>query len=131
MEVLDPGTSTPSPAPEKKPWGMDMPSFLTLLHLSQLAGLLLPYAGLVLPLVMWLTNRDDFPEVDRHGKMIVNWMISLTIYLVVAAILTLLIIGLPLLIVLALLALIFPIVGGIKAGNGELWHYPLTIEFVK
>ncbi len=130
MDVIDP-ENTNSTLAEKKPWGMDMPAFLTLLHLSQLAGLLIPYGGLVLPLVMWLTNKDDFPEVDRHGKVIVNWMISLTIYLVAAAILSLLVIGIPLLIILGLLALIFPIIGGIKAGNGELWHYPLSIEFIK
>ena len=130
MDVLDP-ENTNSTLAEKKPWGMDMPAFLTLLHLSQLAGLLIPYGGLVLPLVMWLTNKDDFPEVDRHGKVIVNWMISLTIYLITAAILSLLVIGIPLLIILGLLALIFPIIGGIKAGNGELWHYPLSIEFIK
>ena len=130
MDVLDP-ENTNSTLAEKKPWGMDMPAFLTLLHLSQLAGLLIPYGGLVLPLVMWLTNKDDFPEVDRHGKVIVNWMISLTIYLIAAAILSLLVIGIPLLIILGLLALIFPIIGGIKAGNGELWHYPLSIEFIK
>ena len=130
MEVLDPQNQTPS-SPGNKPWGMEMSSFLPLLHLSQLAGLLIPYAGLVLPLVMWLTNREEFPEIDRHGKMIVNWMISLTIYLIVAGILSLLLIGIPLLIVLALLALIFPVIGGIKAGSGELWHYPLTIEFIK
>jgi uncharacterized Tic20 family protein len=129
MEVIDPENTNNIPG--KKPWGMEMSSFLVLFHLSQLAGLLVPYAGLVLPLVMWLTNREDFPEVDRHGKMIINWLISLTIYLIVAAILSFLLIGLPLLIILALLALIFPIIGGIKAGNGELWHYPLTIEFIK
>ena len=130
MEVIDPGNTNPAPV-EKKPWGMEMKSFLTLLHLSQLAGLLIPYGGLVLPLVMWLTNKDEFPEVDRHGKVIVNWMISLTIYLFVSLILSLLVIGIPLLIILGLLALIFPIIGGIKAGNGEQWHYPLTIEFIK
>ncbi len=130
MEVLDPQPPPVTPT-GKKPWGMEMNTFLLLLHLSQLAGFILPYAGLVLPLVMWLTNKDDFPEVDRHGKMIVNWMISLTIYLIGAAILTLLLIGLPLLIILGLLALIFPIIGGVNASNGILWHYPLSIEFLK
>ncbi|MEO8573850.1 MAG: DUF4870 domain-containing protein [Pyrinomonadaceae bacterium] len=31
-----------------------------------------------------------------------------------------------------LMAVIFPIIGGIKANNdGELWEYPLTIKFLK
>jgi len=24
---------------------------------------------------------------------------------------------------------VFPLIGSIKANNGELWHYPLTIKF--
>ncbi len=130
MEVLDPQPPPVTPT-GKKPWGMEMNTFLLLLHLSQLAGFIIPYAGLVLPLVMWLTNKDDFPEVDRHGKMIVNWMISLTIYLIGASVLMLLLIGIPLLIILGLLALIFPIIGGVNANNGILWRYPLSIEFLK
>jgi uncharacterized Tic20 family protein len=31
-----------------------------------------------------------------------------------------------------LMAIIFPIIGGLKANNeGELWEYPLTIKFLK
>ncbi|MGA2060305.1 MAG: DUF4870 domain-containing protein [Thermoguttaceae bacterium] len=32
---------------------------------------------------------------------------------------------------LTALCIIFPIVGGIKAKNGELWKYPLSIQFFK
>jgi len=28
-------------------------------------------------------------------------------------------------------AIAFPIVGGIKANNGEVWRYPLSIQFFK
>jgi hypothetical protein len=33
--------------------------------------------------------------------------------------------------VLGILAVVFPIIGGIKANNGELWHYPMTINIIK
>ena len=33
--------------------------------------------------------------------------------------------------VLTALCIIFPIIGGIKANNGELWKYPLSIQFFK
>jgi uncharacterized Tic20 family protein len=26
---------------------------------------------------------------------------------------------------------VFPIIAGVKASNGEVWKYPLTIEFIK
>jgi uncharacterized protein len=34
------------------------------------------------------------------------------------------------LMVLAVLAIVFPIIGGIKANNGEFWDYPITIRFL-
>ena len=30
-----------------------------------------------------------------------------------------------------ILNIVFPIIGGIKANDGELWEYPLTIKFLK
>ncbi|MCK5280750.1 MAG: DUF4870 domain-containing protein [Cyclobacteriaceae bacterium] len=40
-------------------------------------------------------------------------------------------IGIPILIVLAILQVVFVIIAAIKADNGELFHYPLTIRFIK
>ena len=60
-----------------------------------------------------------------------HWIISLVIYGVAGFFLTMVLIGFIILPVLAVLALIFAIIGGIKANNGEVWDYPLTIRFVK
>ena len=129
MEILD---STPSPTnPTGKPWGMEVNNYLMLMHLSQFSGFIVPFAGLVMPLIMWLTNNEKFSEVDRHGKMIINWLISALIYGMIAGLFTLVFIGIPLLIVLGLLMMIFPIIGAIKAAKGELWPYPLTLSFIK
>jgi uncharacterized Tic20 family protein len=66
-----------------------------------------------------------------HGKNAVNWMISELIYAVVGFILVFVIIGGPLLIVLGVLGVVFPIIAAIKANNGEVWQYPLTIQVLK
>ena len=44
-------------------------------------------------------------------------------------VLALIVIGFLLLGVLAILGIVFPIIGGIKASNGEVWPYPLSIKF--
>jgi len=44
------------------------------IHVSQLAGYIIPGLGWILPLALWMSNRDK-PDVDRHGKEIVNFMI--------------------------------------------------------
>ncbi|MDO9215123.1 MAG: DUF4870 domain-containing protein [Methylococcales bacterium] len=101
------------------------------LHLSQLAGYVIPLFGLIAPIVIWQTKKDEYPILDEHGKAVVNWIISELIYGVICSILLFVVIGFPLLLILGILAVVFPIIGGIKANNGELWHYPMTINIIK
>lgn len=100
------------------------------LHLSLLAGFIVPLAGLIVPIVIWQVKKTDLPELDIHGKIVVNWIISLVIYAAVSAVLVLVVIGVPLLVTLGILAVVFPIIGGIKASNGEAWRYPLSLQFL-
>jgi uncharacterized Tic20 family protein len=37
--------------------------------------------------------------------------------------------GMLLFALLGILAVVFPIIGGLKANNGEVWKYPLSITF--
>ena len=101
------------------------------LHLSVLAGLLVPIAGVVVPILIWQLKKAELPGLDVHGINAVNWMISALIYSVVGFILVFVIIGGPLLIVLCVLGVVFPIIAAIKANNGVVWQYPLTIQVLK
>jgi uncharacterized protein len=101
------------------------------LHLSQLAGILVPLAGLIVPILIWQIKKKDLPEIDAHGKVVMNWIISEIIYFVVSAILIVVVVGFLMVIVLMILGIIFPIIGGVKANNGEVWKYPLSISFFK
>jgi uncharacterized protein len=100
-----------------------------ILHISVLAGFVLPVAGLIAPIVIWQLKKDEYPEIDAHGKNAVNWMISAAIYAVASALLVLVIIGIPMLIALGAASIVFPIIAAIKANHGELWKYPLAITF--
>ena len=108
----------------EKQWAM-------ILHFSILTGFVIPLAGLIAPIVIWQLKKTEIPALDAHGKVVVNWMISAAIYACVGLLLTLIVIGMPLLVVLGILFIVFPIIGGIKANNGELWKYPLSIEILK
>jgi len=110
--------------PDEKQMGM-------FLHLSQLANILIPLAGVIAPIVIWQMKKDEIPALDAHGKMIVNWLISSVIYGIVSVILSIVMVGILGLIALGIMGVVFPIIGGIKANNGELWEYPLTIKFLK
>ncbi|HEY0049298.1 MAG TPA: DUF4870 domain-containing protein [Pyrinomonadaceae bacterium] len=110
--------------PEQKTMGLIM-------HLSQLANLILFPVGIAIPIVIWQTQKEKTPALDAHGKMVTNFMISMTIYFIVSFILVFVLIGFLLLPIVAIIGIVFPIIGGIKANNGELWEYPLAIKFLK
>jgi uncharacterized protein len=100
------------------------------LHLSLLAGLLVPLAGLIVPIVIWQIKKDELPGLDAHGKVVMNWIISEVIYGVACFVLFFLIIGIPLLFALGIVAIVFPVIGAIKANEGVVWKYPLSIIFL-
>jgi hypothetical protein len=101
------------------------------LHLSVLAGLVVPIAGVVVPILIWQLKKAELPGLDVHGINAINWMISELIYAVVGVILVDVIIGGPLLIVLCVLGVVFPIIAAIKANNGVVWQYPFSIQVLK
>ena len=100
-----------------------------ILHLSQLAGYLLPFAGIVAPILIWQLKKSDLPGLDAHGKAVCNWVLSELLYGLLCLVLTFVLIGIPLLIVLGVLGIVFPIIGGIKANGGEVWKYPMAVPF--
>ena len=46
-------------------WGMKENTFTMLMHLSQLLNFAWGI-GVILPIVMWATNKDDSEVIDRH-----------------------------------------------------------------
>jgi len=114
-----------------RPWGMDEKQYLLLMHLSQFAGYVFPLAGIILPIVMWSTNKDFSKHIDEHGKMIINFMISFFIYFIISFILVFVFIGFFLLIILGICSIVFTIIGAIRANEGRFYRYPLTIDFIK
>lgn len=117
--------------PAPRPWGMDLPMFLTLIHLALLVNYLVPGLGFVLPIVMWATAKDLDRRIDAHGKVVLNWIISAAIYGLVFGVLCIVLIGYPLLLVLAVANFAFSIIGAVKANRGSTWNYPGSIRFFR
>ncbi len=105
--------------------------FAMFIHLSQLLGYAFPFFGWVVPLVLWQMKKNTSTYIDTHGKIVMNWIISSFIYGIIAGILAFMLIGIPILVILAACSVIFAIVGGIKANDGETWFYPLSITFIR
>jgi len=107
-------------------------SLLVITHLSQLLDLVTGFGGFIIPLVLWLTQREQVLAMDNHGKSIMNFQISMFIYAIVCVPLILLFgLGILGLIVIGILCIVFPIINAIKASNGETPSYPLSMEIIK
>ena len=110
---------------------MDVNTWASIIHLSQLLGLVVPVAGWLVPLIIWMLKKNESPFLDTNGRIVLNWIISEFIYALICVLLCLIIIGIPLLLILMIVGIVFPIIGGVKAGNGESWPYPCSIKFLK
>ncbi|MBI1183379.1 DUF4870 domain-containing protein, partial [bacterium] len=71
---------------------------------------------------------EDY-EVDLHGRIIMNWIVSELIYLMVSGILIIVIVGIPLMIAVGVCSIVFPILGAIKVSEGGVYVYPISIDF--
>src|SRR5207248_9991254 len=121
---MEPATTTTSTSASVRTWCI-------VAHATALFGFLVPVAGhLVGPLIVWLAKRQDSPELDSHGKESMNFQISMLIWKAIAAILIIVLIGIPILILLHILIIIFVIVASIQASEGKLYRYPLAIRLI-
>ena len=77
MSEIDPLDEFRAP---KQLYGLEEHQYLLIMHLSQFAGYLVPLAGFVAPVVLWAINKDKNEAVDKHGRTILNWIISSLIY---------------------------------------------------
>ncbi len=104
---------------------------LVLTHLSQLLDLVTVIGGFLVPLIIWLTNKDKVFTMDEHGKSIINFRISMIIYMIICIPLVLFF-GLGLLgfFIIGVFYFIFPIINAIKASNGEHPNYPFSLKFI-
>jgi len=138
----------------------------TLIHLSSFSRFLIPFGNFIGPIILWVANRDKSEFIDAHGKQIINFQISILLYVVVIGTITIpfflfnLFSGIdfidyhgfhdfhinigkpsPLLYitgglgVVAIIAFIIELAlivkASLKARDGKIYDYPLTINFLK
>jgi uncharacterized Tic20 family protein len=89
-------------------------------HLGNLLGMI------VLPLILWLTQKDKSSFIDEHGKEALNFGITMMIghFLGIFTCGILNTILLP-------LSIVFGVMAGLAANRGEDYQYPICIRFIK
>lgn len=87
------------------------------------------FTGFIGPLIIFLLAKDKFSK--DSAKAALNWQISLIIYSLISAVLVFVIIGILLIVVLWILNIVFPVIAALRANEGKVWKYPLSIPFFK
>ncbi len=114
------------PLPQITPRAASNDKLLAILcHVSFFLGV-----GFLLPLIVYLVNRNDSVFVATHAREVLNFHISLLIYFICTIPLFFILIGIPIYLALVLMAFICAIIGAVRASDGGFYYYPLTIRFV-
>ncbi len=98
-------------------------------HLSGLSGYLIPFGGIVVPIVIWIAKKDS-PVISAIAKQSIVLNVAVFLAIAVTAILWLTLVLIPFVVLfwvlLGLAAIVLPIVGAIRAWDGNYYRYPLV-----
>lgn len=99
-------------------------------HLGTLAGYVIPFGNIIVPLVVYVSKKDESEYVREHARESLNFQITFTLLVIAAVITIVLMVGILFLIILPIVNLIFVILAALAIDKGEFYHYPLAIKFV-
>jgi len=117
-------------APPPPPSGAAPQEDRTIALITHLSGII---AGFIVPLIMWLINKDK-PEkswLTDQSKEALNFQITITIAFVICVVLSAILIGAFLMPIVWLVNLIFCILGGVASNKGESYRYPFALRLIK
>ena len=112
------------PSKDERTWAM-------LCHFSAFAGLIFPFGNFLAPLIIWLIKKEELAFVEDQGKEVLNFQISMTIYLLISGMLCIILIGIPIIIGLVIFCFIITIIAAISANDGKSYRYPINLRLIK
>lgn len=102
----------------------------TLAMLTHLSGILL---GFIVPLIIWLVNKDNPSKgfVNDQSKEALNFQITLLIVYIIGVVLSVILIGMLINLAAWIACLVLSIIAGLKAKDGIAYRYPFAIRLIK
>ena len=126
---MDPTDTASVPPPPPPPASVSQED-KTLAMLTHLSGIIL---GFIVPLIIWLINKDrsDKGFLNDHAKEALNFQITLLIVYVVGIILSVILIGALINLIAWVVCIILSIMAALKANEGASYRYPFALRLIK
>lgn len=83
------------------------------------------------PLLLWVIKKDDSAATAEALRHVANFGLSYTIYMFIAWLTSVILIGFVIGPIITVVFYIFLIIGAVKANNGEVYKPPFTLEIIK
>lgn len=99
--------------------------WLMVMHLSCM------FPVVVVPLFIWIWRRNDDSRINEHGPVLINFQLSLIIYMFIGGLLSLIGIGLILLPLFSIWLFFITLINTIKVAIGQQYNYPLSMKIIK
>lgn len=107
--------------------------WLLLLHATPILGLVLPLCNVLFPLFLWIHKREDNKIYDTHGRKIVNFQITMTIFFLLSliALVTIERYGFFFFMVVIPFSIIITLINIALSINSQKCFYPLSFPFLR
>lgn len=101
-----------------------------LCHLLGFANYVIPFGGILAPLIVWNIKKDESRYIDEQGRESVNFQITMAILALLMIPLCFVIIGFFGLAAIGLYGFIMTIVGTVRASDGKDFRHPLALRLI-
>ncbi len=129
--------SIPPPLGEPSSISKEERTMAMICHLLPLLGFLMPHfpvLNFIAPLLLWLIKKDGLPFLDRQGREVMNFQITVSILAFVGGLLLALTWWLLIPIAIAgafvLAVVILMVLGAVRANDGIAYRYPFALRLL-
>ena len=117
-------SATPQPAPAAPLSEVEDRQWASFAHLGGIIGFLPA-------LIIWLVFKDRGAFTNTEGKEALNFQITIVIAYIIGSILSVIVIGFLITLAAWVVAIIFSILGFLKAKDGVHYRYPFALRLIK
>lgn len=107
--------------------------WMLLIHMAPFFGLMIPFANILFPIIIWINKAEDSKTYDVHGRAVINFHATISLLVLISLLLFFVMPGYNYFITGAifLFGIFFTLKNTFSALEDGSCYYPLSISFLK